>query len=183
MANYTEATAQIVRYLAEHDHERMLYLQSTKGREPTWDRLTGLLQGLGDIGQSPEEALIWTGEPNALTPTLLSDYLADGVTAIIAEDDLLGERTLSLARAIGMECPADFSLAVLGDALGLAGDEHTWTMWKSPRIEMGAEAVRLLVQLLDDPARGPYRTVLPCQFAPGDTVALRGDSQHAVIDK
>jgi DNA-binding LacI/PurR family transcriptional regulator len=183
MANYVDATAQIVCYLAQHNHQHMLYLQSTKDHEPSWDRLTGLLQGLGEIGQNPEEALIWTGEPGDLTSTLLSDYLTDGVTAIIAEDDLLGERTLSLARAIGLQCPADFSLAVLGDALSLTGDDHTWTMWKCPRIEMGAEAVRLLVQLLDDPAHGPYRTVLPCQFAPGDTVALRDGSQRAVIDK
>jgi DNA-binding LacI/PurR family transcriptional regulator len=176
MADYVSATAQIVHYLAEHDHERILYLQSTKGREPTWDRLAGLRQGLADIGQNPGDALIWTGEPDDLTPALLSEYLGDGVTAIIAEDDLLGEQTLSITAAMGLACPADFSLAVLGDALSLVEDEHPWTMWKSPRIEMGAEAVRLLVRLLNDPAHGPYRTVLSCQFAPGHTVSPRDKS-------
>ena len=171
MANYAEASANIVRYLSEHHHERIAYLQSTRDNEPTWDRLEGVRQGLRDIGQDPHAALIWTGEPRELSRDILQGYLENGVTAIIAEDDRLGDRVLDLAREMGLDCPADFSLAVLGDALSLVEDKHTWTMWKSPRREMGAEAVRLLAQLIDDPEDGPYRSILKCHFSPGETVA------------
>lgn len=44
-----------------------------------------------------------------------------------------------------------------------------WSMFRIPRHEMGAHAVRVLVELLADPK--PRQLLLPCTFHEGATAA------------
>lgn len=170
MADYVSASAEIVRYITQQGHQKLLYLQSTRDHEPSWDRLEGLFVGMEESGFQRNDLLIWRGDAEDLSEGLVESYLARGVTAIVVEDDLFGKRIQEL----GYQCPQDFSLAVLGDPLSFVDNDHPWTTFKNPRRELGSEAVRLLAQLLgasDSEESGPYQTIMPCQFVQGHTVA------------
>ena len=91
----------------------------------------------------------------------------------MVEDDDLGTRLLTAAAAQGLTAPDDFSLAVLGDPLSPREETPAWTTFRIPRRAMGAGAVELLLQLLDNPeGSGPYRQTIACEFAPGTTTGL-----------
>jgi DNA-binding LacI/PurR family transcriptional regulator len=61
-------------------------------------------------------------------------------------------------------------VALLGDPPSLGTWPRDWTRFTLPRTRMGAEAVRLLVNLLDEPAAEPRQLFVPCSQLPGDTV-------------
>ncbi len=170
-ADYTTATAEIVDFMVEQGHRRIAYLQSAKMNEASYDRKTGYDHALTQHGYRPDPLLVWIGTPDEFSGKRLDTMFAQGATAIIAEDDTLGNRVLDLASDRGLHCPADFSLAVLGDPLSMLAPQYPWTTFTIPRREMGAEAVRLLVNQLDGEQDEslPYRTSLACTFVPGET--------------
>ena len=172
-ADYTEATAEIVDYLFQHHHQQVAYIATPNTKESSLDREAGIRLAYQRAGRVLSPAHIWRQDIAALTLEVLHQFRQQGVTAFIAEDDLLGNQILHLAEAAGWACPRDFSLAVLGDPLSMLEPAHTWTTFKIPRQAMGREAVRLLVEMLhdDQPKREhPYRSLLPCTFVPGLTV-------------
>jgi DNA-binding LacI/PurR family transcriptional regulator len=175
MMDYVNASAEIVEYVASKGHEHFVYFQSTaKNNEPSWDRLQGVRLGFERIRKDPEDVVIWAGQADNLTASIINGYIEDGVTAFISEDNLIGNRILTLAEDMGLRCPEDFSLAVLGDTDTVPRHDHPWTMWRSPRQEAGAEAVHLLAQMLSDPnwqKNAPFRSVKKCNFIAGNTVA------------
>ncbi|MBW4438004.1 MAG: LacI family transcriptional regulator [Pleurocapsa minor GSE-CHR-MK-17-07R] len=173
-ADYAEGTAEIVDYLFQYQHQKIAYITSRSPKESSIDREIGVRRGFERNGRGLHNLQFWTGSADRLTLHDLTLLLQQGVTAFIAEDDLLGNQILRLAHGAGWQCPRDFSLAVLGDPLSLVEPVQTWTAFRIPRHAMGREAVRLLVQMLGelDPNRtAPYRTMLPCTFVPGTTVA------------
>ncbi|NJL92503.1 MAG: LacI family transcriptional regulator [Anaerolineae bacterium] len=151
----------------------MVYLRTLREREPDHDRARGFAQACETHGLVPLD--IWRGEVEALEAPTLLNYLAAGATAIITENDFLADRTLALLGQHGQRCPADYSLAVLGDSLGFYREERTWTRFQIPRREMGQHAVQMLVRLLQEEAyrsTAPHQQMLECTFVPGTTVAL-----------
>jgi DNA-binding LacI/PurR family transcriptional regulator len=172
--DYVNATLQVVDYLFAHEHERIAYLASPEQTEANRDRFSGFVQAHQQRHVSLNSEMFWRGNAAAFTLETLRKLRQAGATAIIAENDQIALRVLSVADSLGLHCPDDFSLAVLGDPLSMIDTRYTWTTFKIPRREMGREAMRLLIKLLsgesDDPL--PYRTVLPCQFVPGNTVSV-----------
>ena len=171
--DYASATADIVQSMFQHGHRRIAYLQSTDDNEATRDRKEGYDQAHRQAGLTADPNLYRIGDADKLTADLLGAMHDDGVTAFIVENDLLGARILTLTNSLGLSCPQDFSLAVLGDPLSMLAPDYTWTTFKVPRREMGAEAVRLLIQVLQsnpEEQSGPYRCSLPCSVVPGNTI-------------
>lgn len=171
--DYTAATQQVVEYLFAHQHERLAFIASPAQTESNRDRYTGFVQAHEARGIPIHAELFWRGDPDAFTPEIFRTLLQQGATAFVAENDQVALRLLGLASALSINCPKDFSLVVLGDPLSMINKAYSWTTFKIPRLEMGREAVRLLVKLLsDEPTTLPLRTVLPCQFMPGNTVSV-----------
>ncbi len=173
-ADYVEAAAEVVAYLVQNQHQQIAYIKSTNKHEAARDREAGIRLGHERAGLSLPNTNIWNGTVADLTLDLLHVFLGQGITAFVTEDDMLGNQILQLAAAAGLKCPRDFSLATLGDPLSMAEPAHRWTTFKIPRQAMGREAVRLLVRRLNEDDAGqvtPYRSVLPCTFVPGLTVA------------
>ena len=105
--------------------------------------------------------------------SVLAEFLAQNVTAFVAEDDELGQRLLDITTQRGLTCPADFSLAVLGNPLNPLIASPNWTSFTIPRRQMGREAFALLLELLalpPDRRQQPLRRWLPCAFQTGETV-------------
>jgi len=177
-AGYAEATAEIVQNMFEHDHRHIVYCRGTVDVESSTDRERGVYLAYTRARRKLDPGLIWRGAPDLVTPPVLTQYLSDGATAFLAENDVLGEAILTQTEALGLCCPQDFSLAVLGDSLRPTAPPRDWTSFKIPREAMGREAVRLLLQMLHTEGGSPeqYQVTLPCTFIAGTTVAMRKDS-------
>jgi DNA-binding LacI/PurR family transcriptional regulator len=173
-ADYAQAAAEIVDYLFQHHHRNIAYIKTTNTNESALNREVGIRQAHQRAGIHLPPSRMWSGAEDALTLDELQAFRQQGVTAFVAENDLLGGRILALTQAAGWQCPRDFSLAVLGDPLSLVESVYPWTTFKIPRLAMGRDAVRLLVRMLnedDSDRETPYRSMLPCAFVPGQTVA------------
>lgn len=173
-ADYAQATAEIVDYLFQHHHRSIAYIRTPITNESSVNRQAGIQQAHQQAGIHLPSSRVLTSDEDTLTLEHLQAFREQGVTAFIAENDLLGGRILALTQAAGWHCPRDFSLAVLGDPLSMVESVYPWTTFKIPRLAMGRDAVRLLVRMLNEDGSEreiPYRSLLPCTFVPGQTVA------------
>jgi DNA-binding LacI/PurR family transcriptional regulator len=159
-ADYVSAAAEVVRRLASLGHQRMIYLRENDEAAASTDREAGALRGRDDAGLPPEAVTVIRTDGTDVGADRLRGWLADGVTAILAEET-----------DTNLEFPEDFSLAVFGDPQPLPG-ERVLSGFAVPRREMGAVAVRLLASLIDGAAPPGTRQIVACPAVKGQTVGL-----------
>jgi LacI family transcriptional regulator len=169
-ADYARATREVVEHLAGLGHHKILYLASLEQRESNIDRQEGFRQAHESLGLELDMDFCHQVLPHEVTPKMLLDWLAEGYTSLVVEDDILAQPILNVAQEAKLAVPGDFSLAVLGDPLFYTEDTPGWTTFRIPRKEMGRQAARLLIEMLEDPTPPqPRQVVLPCAFQPGST--------------
>ncbi|MET8632052.1 LacI family DNA-binding transcriptional regulator [Streptomyces sp. NPDC057746] len=159
--------ARLVTHLAELGHRRIGLVAGRPGLSTTAERISGYRQGLAAAGLPYDERLLASGDSAAegaerATTDLLS--LAAPPTALVTANNAMTIGALRTLRGRGVSVPDDLALCCF--------DDFAWADLFSPRLtavsqpsrEIGAEAVRLLLERLADPDR-PSRTVrLPGVF-------------------
>lgn len=171
-ADYVSATVAVLRHIVELGHRRIVYFRQPGSSESSVDREMGYRLGHQQLGLPFDDGSIQPAGEEILTPELVAGWLARGATAFICEHIRMARRLLDSAQVLGKRIPEDFSLAILGNPMQDAEAIPNLTTFLIPRREMGAQAVRLLVQMLSHPRDpGPYRVTLPCTFVAGRTVA------------
>ncbi len=171
-ADYASAAVEVIDHLAGFGHTNMLYLTDQGGlSESSLDRRDGVLRGMRQAAiPDPEDRVI------AITPSLLDgeqllSWLSAGVTALVVQSLVLAQAVLRVASSRGLQVPAAFSLAALGNSHERVDDDGTITSIDIPQREMGAGSVQLLVDLLDHPETMTTKQVLlPCRLRRGRTV-------------
>ncbi|MFJ5528348.1 LacI family DNA-binding transcriptional regulator [Streptomyces sp. NPDC093261] len=159
--------AHLVTHLAVLGHRRIGLVAGLPGLSTTTERISGYRHGLAAAGLPHDERLVAHGDSAAegaqrATAALLS--LATPPTALVTANNAMTIGALRALRDHGLSVPDDLALVCF--------DDFAWADLFSPRLtaiaqpgkEIGAEAVRLLLERLDAPDR-PSRTVrLPCTF-------------------
>ncbi|MCA1222433.1 LacI family DNA-binding transcriptional regulator [Streptomyces sp. 8L] len=171
-ADYVSAAADVVAHLAGLGHRRIVLVREDDEAPASTDRESGFLAGLGKAGlDAGESAVFRSADPAAdLTAARLRDWIADGVTAFVAEETDTGSAWRALHGAVreaGYEAPRDLSLALLGSPPPDLPAAHVPTGFDVPRPELGAAAVRLLAALVAGEKAG--EPLVPCTFRPGET--------------
>lgn len=173
--DYAAATQEVVATLAGLGHRDMLYLQVTGGEEPTRDREAGYRHGLAGAGIPVDESLIHQlPEASDITADQIRGWHERGVTAVLiepTEDDATVAAVERAATGAGLRIPEDLSVAVLGDPPLRHAPGRDWTRFTLPRAHMGREAVRTLLDLLEDDSGTPRQLFVPAGHVAGDTVA------------
>lgn len=171
-ADYVSATRDVVAHLARLGHRRIVLVREDDEAPASTDRELGFLEGLKAAGLpgGPEAVLRSANPGRDLTPALLRDRLAAGVSAFVAEETDTGAAWRALraaARAAEIDCPGEASLALLGNPPpDLAGGPEP-TGFDIPRTQLGAAAVRMLAALVaGEEAAEP---LVACVFRPGAT--------------
>ncbi|WP_433920810.1 LacI family transcriptional regulator [Streptomyces canus] len=166
-AENTGPMARLVAHLAELGHRRIGLVAGLPGLSTTAERITGYRQGLTAARLSYDDDLVVHGDSASAgaeraTATLLSR--AAPPTALVTANNAMTIGTLRALRDRGLSVPDDLALCCF--------DDFAWADLFSPRLtaiaqpsrEIGAQAVRVLLERLAAPDR-PARTVrLDCAF-------------------
>jgi DNA-binding LacI/PurR family transcriptional regulator len=174
--DYVEGTAELVGRAVALGHHRIamaraLHPETIPARRAGF-ALARQRYGLSEA-DTPILPLAKDGESepsDALTPNrFLAEVVRRGITALVLENSAASVGLRSAAARRGLTVPGDLSLIGLSGAqFQLEGAELTEL--SVPRYEMGAEAVRLLLRLIDDPASAPQRARLSCGIREGSTL-------------
>lgn len=174
-ADYAAATSAMVQRLAAMGHRRILLLKRAHGNEPGADREAGHRAGLAAAGLAFDDELVQEIEgPEGINPTRLRAWIDSGVTAILlepSESDGAGQALEQAAVEAGIRIPADCSVAYLGQAPS-PSSSRIWNSFALPRTEMGREAVRMLVRMLEEPQSPLQQKLLHCQPVDGNSIGL-----------
>ncbi|WP_367323978.1 LacI family DNA-binding transcriptional regulator [Streptomyces sp. HUAS ZL42] len=166
-AENTEPVAELVTHLAGLGHRRIALVAGLPGLSTTTERIAGYRHGLAAAGLPYDERLLVHGDSTTAgaeraTATLLS--LAAPPTALITGNNTMTIGALRALNGRGLSVPADIALCCF--------DDFPWADLFSPRLtaiaqpskDIGAQAVRVLLERLASPGR-PARTVrLACAF-------------------
>ncbi|MFG2790852.1 LacI family DNA-binding transcriptional regulator [Streptomyces sp. NPDC048419] len=166
-AESAEPTARLVAHLAELGHRRIGLVAGLPGLSTTRERIAGYRRGLAGSGLPYYEHLVAHGDSESAgarraTAELLS--LPAPPTALVTANNAMTIGALRALRERGLSVPGDLALCCF--------DDFAWADLFSPRLtavaqpskEIGAQAVRVLLERLASPGR-PARTLrLPCTF-------------------
>ncbi len=156
-------------YLIGLGHRRIGFLGGRPDLESSRLREQGYRQALDDAGIALDPALIRVGgyrEETADLPAHELLTMADPPTAVFAANDLSAIRTMDVARSLGVSVPESLSVIGFDNVPESALSTPPLTTINQPIQQMGFEAMKFLIDLIngtpiDDPHRQlPTKLVL-----------------------
>ncbi|MDI3403754.1 LacI family DNA-binding transcriptional regulator [Streptomyces cavernicola] len=166
-ADNTGPVAELVTHLAEAGHRRIALVSGVPGLSTTTERIAGHRIGLDRAGLAYDPALVVGGESSAegaerATAELLE--LDRPPTALVTANNTMTIGALRALRSVGLVVPDHMALAGFDDFAWADVFEPRLTVVDQPSREIGATALRLLVDRLAEPRQAPRTVRLPCAF-------------------
>jgi LacI family transcriptional regulator, galactose operon repressor len=154
-------------YLLGLGHRRIGFLAGRHDLESASLRERGYREALLTAGVQVDESLVQVGGYDAATaaePARRLLELDPHPTAIFAANDVTALETIAVARSLGLRVPDDLSVVGFDNVPESALGDPPLTTVEQPIQELGREAVRLLVELIEDPTRPAARVILPTRL-------------------
>lgn len=167
-ADYASALADVVSELAALGHTSVSYLGDRSGRGPQQERRAAFVSHSREAGLDPAEPVLTT--PDAVTADWLSGLLGTGSTALVIETYELADGVAAAAAALGCPVPEALSVVCL-DVPPTASEAAGWSHVAVPRRELGAQAVTILIGLLDGEVAADHHKLVACEPMTPGTVA------------
>ncbi|MFC7303903.1 LacI family DNA-binding transcriptional regulator [Streptomyces monticola] len=166
-AENEEPVARLVGHLAESGHTRIGLVAGLPGLSTTTERVAGYRAGLARAALPYDPGLIVGGNSHAegaeaATHRLLG--LPEPPTALVTGNNTMTIGALGALRAAGLAVPGDIALAGFDDFSWADLFEPRLTAIAQPGRDIGATALRLLLDRLAEPDRAPRTVRLPCTF-------------------
>jgi LacI family transcriptional regulator len=95
-------------------------------------------------------------------------------TAVFAANDVTAIQVMRVAASLGMAVPDDVSVIGFDNIPESALTEPGLTTIEQPIQDMGFEAVRMLIALIDEAPTAPLRVTLPTSLVVRQSCATRG---------
>jgi LacI family transcriptional regulator len=154
-----------VGHLVDAGHRRIAHLAGPQTLSTGVNRLRAFEHALRDHGIDPDPDDIvvcptFTEDAGAVAMRHLLDERPD-VTAVVAGNDLLALGCYDALRERGLRCPDDVSIVGFNDTPFMDKLDPPLTTVRVPHYDVGAEAARLLLEILADPKRHPRSVLLP----------------------
>lgn len=165
------AAREAVAHLLDHGHRRIAMIAGHRHRIASIDRYAGYVTALQEAGYLPDPALTAhadftrRGGYRAMQTILAGAGAAGPPDALFVASDAMAYGALQALREAGLRVPDD--VAVMGfDGLeeGLHSLEILSTVVQ-PTLDEGREAVRVLLELIEHPDRGPIQRQLPTRLS------------------
>jgi LacI family transcriptional regulator len=157
-ADNLEGATTITRHLIELGHRRVGFLAGRPDLESARQREVGFRKALGAAGIPVDPTLVRVGGYRAETsdePARQLLELDDPPTAIFAANDLSALQTMQVARSLGLTIPDDLSVVGFDNIPESALSDPPLTTIDQSIQQMGFEAVKLLIDLIEG---GPERS-------------------------
>jgi len=157
--------AEAVGHLVALGHTRIAHLAGPQDTSTGTVRYQGFVQAVRDHGLDDDPALVahcswWNEQEGARALGELLDSGTD-FTAVIAGNDLLALGCYDVLEERGLVCPRDLSVIGFNDMPFMDKLRPPLTTVRVPHYEVGAEAARMLLDGIADPARQPRSVLLP----------------------
>lgn len=146
-------------YLLGLGHRRIGFLGGRPDLDSARLREEGYRQALTAAGIPVRPELMRVGgyrPETAEEPARELLTLAERPTAIFAGNDLTAIETMEVARSLGLRIPEDLSVIGFDNVPESALASPPLTTIQQPIQQMGAEAVRMLIDLIDGKERAPH---------------------------
>ncbi|WP_405766718.1 LacI family DNA-binding transcriptional regulator [Streptomyces sp. NBC_01538] len=179
-AENAEPMVRLMAHLTDLGHKRVGLVTGRPGLSSTAERIAGYRIGLAAAGLPHDERLVAHGDAGPegaerATAALLA--LAAPPTALVTADNAMTIGALRALRGRGLTVPDDLALCCFDDFAWADLLTPGLTAIAQPGRDIGAQAVRLLLERLADPDR-PARTVrLPCTFVHRESCGC-ADQKH-----
>lgn len=152
-------------HLIELGHREIVHLAGPQDLSTGVARLRAFRQALQDHGlpDVPERLVVCRAWTEAAGERAVNDLLDAGVrfTAVLAGNDLLALGCYDALAEHGLSAPADVSVVGFNDMPFVDKLSPPLTTVRIPHYELGAEAARLLLEVLRQPRRHPRSILLP----------------------
>ncbi|MDX6326648.1 MAG: LacI family transcriptional regulator [Nocardioidaceae bacterium] len=154
-----------VRHLAQLGHTRIAHVAGPQTTSTGVSRLRAFRATVRHLGLEDDPALVATAThwSEGAGADGLRRLLADGVdfTAVFAGNDLIALGCYDVFFERGIACPDDISVVGFNDMPFLDKLRPPLTTIAIPHQQIGAEAARLLLDAIADPARAARSVMLP----------------------
>ncbi|GAA4488255.1 LacI family DNA-binding transcriptional regulator [Microbacterium panaciterrae] len=147
-----EGALAVTTHLIALGHRRIAHLRGRTDLESAHQREEGYRRALEAAGIAFDPALVVDGGYRAATSTAGAHALLDLAvppTAVFAANDLSGIEMIRVATERGLRIPEDLSVVGFDDVPEAAAHVPQLTTVRQPLAAMGAEAVRLLLAMLE----------------------------------
>jgi DNA-binding LacI/PurR family transcriptional regulator len=158
------AAETVTAHLLQLGRRRVGHISGTRHNVAGDDRLTGYQNAMRAAGL-PATEFVFEGDFNDPSGAAGAAALLDrGVDAIFCANDRTARGALEVLHARGVRVPDDVALAGFDDLEFAAHLDPPLTTIRQGVDRQGAEAARTLLKLLQDPAGGPRRVLLPAEL-------------------
>ncbi|MCA9909483.1 MAG: LacI family DNA-binding transcriptional regulator [Anaerolineae bacterium] len=167
------------RHLLELEHRRIAFVTDTPNISSSGQRLKGYQEALQEFGVPFDPQLVQEDNFNKPDPRLLIEKLLalkNAPTAILASSDLIAFRIQEILGEAGLQVPQDVSVVGVDDILQASLEYRKLTTVHQPLYEMGKEAARMLLALIEDPELQPQRVQLQTRLVIRGSTAQRRQS-------
>jgi DNA-binding LacI/PurR family transcriptional regulator len=162
--DHIQAADGITTHLVTTGRRRIGHITGSRRTVAGEDRVVGYRRAMERAGL-PTAGLIVDGDFNKTSASVaMAELLEQGVDAVFCANDNEAEGALEVIRASGRRVPDDVALAGFDDLGFTAYLDPPLTTVRQDVHQLGAEAVEVLFQLLQDPAGGPRRVILPTEL-------------------
>ena len=155
------------KYLVELGHRRIGFITGTLDLGCSRDRREGYRSALRDLGVPIDPDLIREGDfeqPRGYTAAMELLDLAQPPTAIFASNDVMAFGVMEAVRVRGLRIPEDVSIVGFDNIPQSAHVSPQLTTIEQPLAEMGRDATRRLLSLIENPDLPLTRVELPTKL-------------------
>jgi LacI family transcriptional regulator len=170
--------ATATRHLLDLGHRRIGFLAGRPDLESARQRERGFRHAMAEAGIDVDPDLVVVGDytpEGADEPAHRLLGMDEPPTAIFAANDLSAIETIEVAQSRGLRVPDDVSVVGFDNVPESALVDPPLTTIDQSIQQMGFEAVRLLIEMIDEPERPPVQVTLPTELVVRQSCRRVGD--------
>ncbi|GGG08555.1 LacI family DNA-binding transcriptional regulator [Paenibacillus abyssi] len=173
--NYDDhlAAYEATKYLIEEGHSKIAVISGLFNSNPSRDRFNGYYQAVKDHELVFDPSFIKTGDWEFESGYTLTRELLDGTTrptAILAMNDVMAAGAINACLERGLHIPEDISIIGFDDREFSSYINPKLTTMRLPLHEMGMEAIKSLVSILNQEEATEKNKKLKCTLIKRHTV-------------
>ncbi len=149
LTNDREVCAEMTRYLAGLGHERIAFITGDPDHKAVANRFLGYKDGLKESGLKFDEQFVVAGDNSFGSGEACAEKLLKRKTpptAIFAANDDMAAGVLRAANRLGIEIPAELSVAGFDDIALARQVEPALTTIRQPLVRMAERAANMLIR-------------------------------------